>query len=292
MESHYRYYRGALGDIAYIDAINRRANDRYNELYPDKAPPYVYPYFKFVDFKFETVNGDRLSCIEKLIPDHDFPKNSYPYCYDDSITFVPESECRFGNIPCIQYGTQISSMDLDAVMNTGVSNIVMARISYLLKEILRKPENEKYVKTLSKIIFSDENHSILDSEPAKTASFVASIESVLRHFASDTVEKTDEQKETVAWVNKNIQYLDSIVVMELNPLHTFFHNKVGYITLTFDYGDSERDECMKECLSELWAFYANITERNKQRPFTTMESLVYYLLRQITSELDIDKELE
>lgn len=293
METHYLYYRGTLGDIAYLDAINRNASDLYNEKYPEKALPFIYPYFKFIDFKFDIVSGENLNPTEKLIPMHDFPRNTYPYSYDDSMTFVPESECRIGNIPCMQYGTQISSMDLDSVIDRGRSNIVMARVSFLLKEILHKPENEKYVKGLSEIIFPiNPEMSILDSDPAKSASFVASIESVLKHFTSDTIEKTEEQKEIVAWYNNMIRYLDSIVVMELNPLHTFFHNKVGYITLTFDYGDTERDECMKESLMTLWSFYKDMESMNEKTPYTTMEELIHYLLKQITTELDSDKELE
>lgn len=293
METHYRYYHGTLGDIAYLDAINKAANDLYNERYPEKALPFAHPYFKFVDFKFESVAGENLSPIEKFISKHDFPENTYPYNYNDSMTFVPESECRIGNIPCMQYGTQISSMDLNSVVNTGRSNIVMARVSYLLKETLRKPENEKYVKGLSEIVFpNNPEMSILDSDPAKSASFVASIESVLKYFTSNTIEKTEEQKDVASWFTKTIHYLDYIVAMELNPLHTFFHNKAGYITLTFDYGDTERDECMKESLMTLWSFYKDMESMNEKTPYTTMEELIHYLLKQITTELDSDKELE
>lgn len=293
METHYRYYYGTLGDIAYLDAINKAANDLYNERYPEKALPFGYPYFKFVDFKFESVTGENLSPIENLISKYHFPENTYPYNYDDSITFVPESECRIGNIPCMEYGTQISSMDLNSVVTTGRSNIVMARVSYLLKETLRKPENEKYVKGLSEIVFPNNPElSILDSEPAKSASFVASIESVLKYFASDTMEKTQEQKDVASWVTKTIHTLDYIVIMELYPLHTFFHNKVGYITIIFDYGDTERDECMKETLMSLWSFYKDMSVWNVKIPYTTMEDLIRYLFKQVTTELNSDKELE
>lgn len=293
METHYRHYHGTLGDIAYLDAINKAANDLYNERYPEKALPFGYPYFKFVDFKFESVTGENLSPIENLISKHHFPENTYPYNYDDSITFVPESECRIGNIPCMEYGTQISSMDLNSVVTTGRSNIVMARVSYLLKETLRKPENEKYVKGLSEIVFPNNPElSILDSEPAKSASFVASIESVLKYFASDTMEKTQDQKDVASWFTKTIHTLDYIVIMELYPLHTFFHNKVGYITIIFDYGNTERDECMKETLMSLWSFYKDMSVLNVKIPYTTMEDLIRYLFKQVTTELNSDKELE
>lgn len=297
MKTHYRYYHGTLGDITYLDAINRAANDLYNERYPEKALPFIYSYFKFIDFHFEIISGENLSPAlsptEKIISNDNFPKMTYPYNYTDSMIYVPDSESRFGNIPRIEYGTQISSMDLDHVVDTGRSTIVMARVSFLLKETLRKPENEKYVKEISKIIFPDYlDMSILDSDPAKSASFVASIESVIKHFTSDTIEKTEEQKETIEWFTKTIQHLNSIVVMELNPLHTFFHNKIGYIAFSFDYGDTERDDCMKEYLASLWQFYKDMKSLNANASFTSMEDLIHYLLKQLTSDLNSDEELE
>ena len=135
----YTLYRGCLGDIAYIDAINKRISDRYNEKYPDMKTPFVDPFFVITNVKldFSKFLNTNLSGDEYLSKDTIMNPDTYPWVFmnfgdDDHILGDPTPY----NIPMIHSGYQDATKQLYDLNEKGQKNIYVARMSLYLKEAL------------------------------------------------------------------------------------------------------------------------------------------------------------
>lgn len=257
----YTLYRGCLGDIAYIDAINKRINEQYNEKYPDKKTPFVDPFFVITNVKLDSskflntnLSGDEyLSKYTSLKPD------TYPWVFknfgDDDLK--PDESNPY-NIPMIHSGYQDATRQLYDLNEKGRKNIYVARMSLYLKEELRN-NHKKLMERLSNMILGNERtFDILATPQAKSVSFFPSVDSFLSHLYKDS--KHTMTEEELAVYNETydlIGKLDKIVKDEMSPMEYSFHNRSAVITVHLK-NIPDMKMIAHEVLTQYFEFYSLI----------------------------------
>lgn len=232
---HYTLYRGCLGDIAYIDAINKRINEQYNEKYPDKKTPFVDPFFVITNVKLDSSNflNTNLSGDEYLSKDTILKPNTYPWVFknfgDDDLK--PDESNPY-SIPMIHSGYQDATRQLYDLNEKGRKNIYVARMSLYLKEELRN-NHRKLMERLSNMILGNERtFDILSTPQAKSVSFFPSVDSFLSTLYKGSKHiMTEEELAVYNEMYDLIGKLDRIVKDEMSPMEYSFHNRRVVITI-------------------------------------------------------------
>ena len=236
----YTLYRGCLGDIAYIDAINKRINEKYNEKYPDKKTPFVDPFFVITNVKldFSKFLNTNLSGDEYLSKDTIMTPDTYPWVFmsfgDDDLN--PDEPNPY-NIPMIHSGYQDATRQLYDLNEKGQKNIYVARMSLYLKEELRN-HHRNLMERLSNMILGDERtFDILTTPQAKSASFFPSVDSFLSNlYKNSKITMTEEELAVYDEMYDLIEKLDKIVKDEISPMEYSFHNRRVVITVHLKIG--------------------------------------------------------
>ena len=231
----YTLYRGCLGDIAYIDAINKRINDRYNEKYPDMKTPFVDPFFVITNVKldFSKFLNTNLSGDEYLSKDTIMTPDTYPWVFknfgDDDLK---PNESNPYTIPMIHSGYQDATKQLYAVNEKGQNNIYVARMSLYLKEALSNYHRDLMERLSNMILGRERTFDILATPQAKSVSFFLSVDSFLSHLYKNSKHiMTEEELAVYNEMYDLIGKLDKIVKDEMSPMEYSFHNRSAVITV-------------------------------------------------------------
>lgn len=231
----YTLYRGCLGDIAYIDAINKRISDRYNEKYPDMKTPFVDPFFVITNVKldFSKFLNTNLSGDEYLSKDTILTPDTYPWVFknfgDDDLK--PDEPNPY-NIPMIHSGYQDATRQLYDVNEKGQKNIYVARMSLYLKEALCNHHRELMERLSNMILGEERTFDILATPQAKSVSFFPSVDSFLSNlYKNSKITMTEEELAVYNEMYDLIGKLDKIVKDEMSPMGYSFHNRRVVITV-------------------------------------------------------------
>lgn len=257
----YTLYRGCLGDIAYIDAINKRINEQYNENYPDKKTPFVDPFFVITNVKldFSKFLNINLSGDEYLSKDTIMTPDTYPWVFknfgDDDLK--PDEPNPY-NIPMIHSGYQDATRQLYDLNEKGQKNIYVARMSLYLKEALCKHHRD-LMERLSNMILGDERtFDILATPQAKSVSFFPSVDSFLSNlYKNSKITMTEEELAVYDEMYDLIEKLDKIVKDEISPMEYSFHNRRVVITVHLK-NNSNMNMISHEVLDQYFEFYSLI----------------------------------
>lgn len=257
----YTLYRGCLGDIAYIDAINKRINEQYNEKYPDKKAPFVDPFFVITNVKLDSSKflNTNLSGDEYLSRDTILKPDTYPWIFkyfgDDDLK--PDEPNPY-NIPMIHSGYQDATRQLYDLNEKGRKNIYVARMSLYLKEELRN-NHRKLMERLSDMILGNErSFDILATPQAKSVSFFPSVDSFLSHlYKNSKITMTEEELAVYNETYDLIGKLDKIVKDEMSPMGYSFHNRRAVITVHLK-NIPDMKMIAHEVLTQYFEFYSLI----------------------------------
>lgn len=257
----YTLYRGCLGDIAYIDAINKRINEQYNEKYPDKKTPFVDPFFVITNVKLDSSKflNTNLSGDEYLSRDTILKPDTYPWIFkyfgDDDLK--PDEPNPY-NIPMIHSGYQDATRQLYDLNEKGRKNIYVARMSLYLKEELRN-NHRKLMERLSDMILGNErSFDILATPQAKSVSFFPSVDSFLSHlYKNSKITMTEEELAVYNETYDLIGKLDKIVKDEMSPMGYSFHNRRAVITVHLK-NIPDMKMIAHEVLTQYFEFYSLI----------------------------------
>lgn len=256
----YTLYRGCLGDIAYIDAINKRISDRYNEKYPDMKTPFVDPFFVITNVKldFSKFLNTNLSGDEYLSKDTILNPDTYPWVFknfgDDDLK--PDEPNHY-NIPMIHSGYQDATRQLYDLNEKGRKNIYVARMSLYLKEELRN-NHQKLMERLSNMILgSERTFDILATPQAKSVSFFPSVDSFLSTLYKSKHNMTEEELAVYDEMYELIEKLDKIVKDEMSPMEYSFHNRMVVITVNLKNNPNMK-MIAHEVLTQYFEFYSLI----------------------------------
>lgn len=257
----YTLYRGCLGDIAYIDTINKRINDRYNEKYPNMKTPFVDPFFVITNVKldFSRFLNSNLSGDEYLSKDTIMNPDTYPWVFknfgDDDLK--PDEPNPY-NIPTIHSGYQDATRQLYDLNEKGQKNIYVARMSLYLKEELRNHHRD-LMERLSNMILGDERtFDILATPQAKSASFFPSVDSFLSNlYKNSKITMTEEELAVYDEMYDLIEKLDKIVKDEISPMEYSFHNRRVVITVHLK-NNPNMNMIAHEVLAHYFEFYSLI----------------------------------
>lgn len=254
----YTLYRGCLGDIAYIDAINKRISDRYNEKYPDMKSPFVDPFFVITNVKldFSKFLNTNLSGDEYLSKDTILNPDTYPWVFknfgDDDLK--PDEPNPY-NIPMIHSGYQDATRQLYDLNEKGQKNIYVARMSLYLKEELRN-NHQKLMERLSNMILgSERTFDILATPQAKSVSFFPSVDSFLSTLYKSKHNMTEEELAVYDEMYELIEKLDKIVKDEMSPMEYSFHNRMVVITVNLKNNPNMK-MIAHEVLTQYFEFYS------------------------------------
>lgn len=257
----YTLYRGCLGDIAYIDAINKRINEQYSEKYPDKKTPFVGPFFVVTNVKLDYSKflNTNLSGDEYLPKDMIMNPDTYPWVFKNfGDDVLKPDEPNPYNIPMIHSGYQDATRQLYDLNEKGRKNIYVARMSLYLKEELRN-NHRKLMERLSNMILGSERaFDILATPQAKSVSFFPSVDSFLSYLYKDskhtmTEEELSVYNETYDLIGK----LDKIVKDEMSPMEYSFHNRSAVITVHLK-NIPDMKMIAHEVLTQYFEFYSLI----------------------------------
>lgn len=257
----YTLYRGCLGDIAYIDAINKRINEQYNEKYPDKKTPFVDTFFVITNVKLDSSKflNTNLSGDEYLSRDTILKPDTYPWIFkyfgDDDLK--PDEPNPY-NIPMIHSGYQDATRQLYDLNEKGRKNIYVARMSLYLKEELRN-NHRKLMERLSDMILGNErSFDILATPQAKSVSFFPSVDSFLSHlYKNSKITMTEEELAVYNETYDLIGKLDKIVKDEMSPMGYSFHNRRAVITVHLK-NIPDMKMIAHEVLTQYFEFYSLI----------------------------------
>lgn len=257
----YTLYRGCLGDIVYIDAINKRINEQYNEKYPDKKTPFVDPFFVITNVKLDSSKflNTNLSGDEYLSRDTILKPDTYPWIFkyfgDDDLK--PDEPNPY-NIPMIHSGYQDATRQLYDLNEKGRKNIYVARMSLYLKEELRN-NHRKLMERLSDMILGNErSFDILATPQAKSVSFFPSVDSFLSHlYKNSKITMTEEELAVYNETYDLIGKLDKIVKDEMSPMGYSFHNRRAVITVHLK-NIPDMKMIAHEVLTQYFEFYSLI----------------------------------
>lgn len=258
---HYTLYRGCLGDIAYIDAINKRINEQYNEKYPDKKTPFVDPFFVITNVKLDSSKflNTNLSGDEYLSKDTSLKPDTYPWVFknfgDDDLK--PDESNPY-SIPMIHSGYQDATRQLYDLNEKGRKNIYVARMSLYLKEELCN-HHRKLMERLSNMILGGERtFNILDTPQAKSVSFFPSVDSFLSTLYKGSKHiMTEEELAVYNEMYDLIEKLDKIVKDEMSPMEYSFHNRSAVITVHLK-NIPDMKMIAHEVLTQYFEFYSLI----------------------------------
>lgn len=262
----YTLYRGCLGDIAYIDAINKRISEQYNEKYPDKKTPFVDPFFVITNVKLDFSNflNTNLSGDEYLSKDTTMTPDTYPWVFkifeDDDLK--PDEPNPY-NIPMIDTGYQDATRQLYDLNEKGQKNIYVARMSLYLKEALCN-HHQKLMERLSDMILGGERtFNIMATPQAKSVSFFPSVDSFLRNLYKDSKHTmTKEELAVYDEIYDLIDKLDKIVKDEMAPMKYSFHNRRAVITIHLKNNPSMKT-IAHEVLLQYHDFYSLLGNEHK-----------------------------
>lgn len=257
----YTLYRGCLGDIAYIDAINKRINEQYNEKYPDKKTPFVDPFFVITNVKLDYSRflNTNLSGDEYLSKDTIMTPNTYPWVFknfgDDDLK--PDEPNPY-NIPMIHSGYQDATRQLYDLNEKGQKNIYVARMSLYLKEALCNHHRELMERLSNLILGRERTFDILATPQAKSVSFFPSVDSFLSYLYKDSKHTmTEEELAVYNEMYALIEKLDKIVKNEISPMEYSFHNRRAVITVHMK-NNPDMKMIADEVLTQYFEFYSLI----------------------------------
>ena len=259
--NEYTLYRGCLGDIAYIDAINKRINEQYNEKYPDKKTPFVDPFFVITNVKLDYSKflNTNLSGDEYLSKDTIMTPDTYPWVFKNfgDEDLKPDEPNPY-NIPMIHSGYQDATRQLYDLNEKGQKNIYVARMSLYLKEELRN-NHQKLMERLSTMILgSERTFDILATPQAKSVSFFPSVDSFLSYLYKNSKHTmTEEELAVYNEVYALIEKLDKIVKDEMSPMEYSFHNRRAVITVHLK-NNPDMKMIAHEVLNQYSDFYSSI----------------------------------
>lgn len=257
----YTLYRGCLGDIAYIDAINKRISDRYNEKYPDMKTPFVDPFFVITNVKldFSKFLNTNLSGDEYLSKDTIMTPDTYPWVFKNFGDDDPKpDESNPYTIPMIHSGYQDATKQLYAVNETGQKNIYVARMSLYLKEALSNHHRDLMERLSNMILGRDRTFDILATPQAKSVSFFPSVDSFLSHlYKNSKITMTEEELAVYNEMYDLIGKLDKIVNDEISPMEYSFHNRRVVITINLKNNPNMK-MIAHEVLTQYFEFYSLI----------------------------------
>ena len=257
----YTLYRGCLGDIAYIDAINKRISDRYNEKYPDMKTPFVDPFFVITNVKldFSKFLNTNLSGDEYLSKDTIMTPDTYPWVfmnfgYDD----LNPDEPNPYSIPMIHSGYQDATRQLYDLNEKGQKNIYVARMSLYLKEALCNHHRDLMERLSNMILGDDRTFDILATPQAKSVSFFPSVDSFLSNlYKNSKITMTEEELAVYDEMYDLIEKLDKIVKDEISPMEYSFHNRRVVITVHLK-NNLNMNMIAHEVLDQYFEFYSLI----------------------------------
>ena len=257
----YTLYRGCLGDIAYIDAINKRISDRYNEKYPDMKTPFVDPFFVITNVKLDYSKflNTNLSGDEYLSKDTIMTPDTYPWVFmnfgdDDHVLGDPTPY----NIPMIHSGYQDATKQLYDLNEKGQKNIYVARMSLYLKEALCNHHRDLMERLSNMILGEGRTSDILATPQAKSVSFFPSVDSFLSYLYKNSKHTmTEEELAVYNEVYDLIGKLDKIVKDEMSPMGYSFHNRRVVITVNLK-NNLNMNMIAHEVLSQYFDFYSFI----------------------------------
>lgn len=257
----YTLYKGCLGDIAYIDAINKRINERYNEKYPDKKTPFVDPFFVITNVKLDYSRflNTNLSGDEYLSKDSIMSPDTYPWIFNKyGIDGLTPDDLNPYTIPMIDTGYLEATMQLHDLNEKGEKNIYVARMSLYLKEELRN-NHQKLMERLSNMILgSERTFDILATPQAKSVSFFPSVDSFLSNLYKNSKHTMTEEELTVYnEMYDLIEKLDKIVKDEMSPMEYSFHNRSAVITVHLK-NIPDMKMIAHEVLTQYFEFYSLI----------------------------------
>lgn len=257
----YTLYRGCLGDIAYIDAINKRINEQYNEKYPDKKTPFVDPFFVITNVKLDSSKflNTNLSGDEYLSKDTIMTPDTYPWVFKNFGDDDPKpDESNPYTIPMIHSGYQDATKQLYAVNETGQKNIYVARMSLYLKEALSNHHRDLMERLSNMILGRDRAFDILATPQAKSVSFFPSVDSFLSHlYKNSKITMTEEELAVYNEMYDLIRKLDKIVNDEISPMEYSFHNRRVVITINLKNNPNMK-MIAHEVLTQYFEFYSLI----------------------------------
>lgn len=253
----YTLYRGCLGDIAYIDAINKRINEQYNEKYPDKKTPFVDPFFVITNVKLDYSKflNTNLSGDEYLSKDTNMNPDTYPWVFmnfgDDDLK--PDEPNPY-KIPMIHSGYQDATKQLYDLNEKGQKNIYVARMSLYLKEALCNHHRELMERLSNMILGEERTFDILATPQAKSVSFFPSVDSFLSHLYKSKHTMTEEELAVYNEMYDLIEKLDKIVKDEISPMGYSFHNRRVVITVNLKNNPNMK-MIADEVLNQYFDFY-------------------------------------
>lgn len=257
----YTLYRGCLGDIAYIDAINKRISDRYNEKYPDMKTPFVDPFFVITNVKldFSKFLNINLSGDEYLSKDTIMNPDTYPWVFmnfgDDDLN--PDEPNPY-SIPMIHSGYQDATRQLYDLNEKGQKNIYVARMSLYLKEALCNHHRDLMERLSNMILGDDRTFDILATPQAKSVSFFPSVDSFLSNlYKNSKITMTEEELAVYDEMYDLIEKLDKIVKDEISPMEYSFHNRRVVITVHLK-NNLNMNMIAHEVLNQYFEFYSLI----------------------------------
>lgn len=257
----YTLYRGCLGDIAYIDAINKRINEKYNEKYPDKKTPFVDPFFVITNVKldFSKFLNTNLSGDEYLSKDTIMTPDTYPWIFmnfgDDDLN--PDEPNPY-SIPMIHSGYQDATRQLYDLNEKGQKNIYVARMSLYLKEALCNHHRDLMERLSNMILGDDRTFDILATPQAKSVSFFPSVDSFLSNlYKNSKITMTEEELAVYDEMYDLIEKLDKIVKDEISPMEYSFHNRRVVITVHLK-NNPNMNMIAHEVLAQYFEFYSLI----------------------------------
>lgn len=257
----YTLYRGCLGDIAYIDAINKRINEQYNEKYPDKKTPFVDPFFVITNVKldYSSFLNTNLSGDEYLSKDTILTPDTYPWVFKNfGDNDLKPNEPNPYNIPMIHSGYQDATRQLYDLNEKGQKNIYVARMSLYLKEALSNHHRELMERLSDMILGKERTFDILATPQAKSVSFFPSVDSFLSHlYKNSRYTMTEEELAVYNEVYDLIGKLDKIVKDEMSPMEYSFHNRSAVITVHMK-NIPDMKMIANEVLIQYFEFYALI----------------------------------
>lgn len=262
----YTLYKGCLGDIAYIDAINKRISEQYNEKYPDKKTPFVDPFFVITNVKLDYSRflNTNLSGDEYLSKDSIMSPDTYPWIFNKyGIDGLKPDDLNPYTIPMIDTGYLEATMQLHDLNEKGEKNIYVARMSLYLKEELSYNYRSLMKRLSDMILGSERTFNILATPQAKSVSFFPSVDSFLSNLYEDS--KHTMTKEELAVYNEMydlIDKLDKIVKDEMAPIGYSFHNRRAVITIHLKNNPSMK-MIASEVLSQYHDFYSLLGNEHK-----------------------------
>lgn len=258
-------YCGVLGDIAYIDEINKIIDSRYVENNPDKKVGFVCPFFIITGINLNpaSILNSYLSGDEFMIKgDENLNSTLYPYKDDpnwDATKAQTPSMYGVMKLPEIDTGYLESKMSLNNVTTYGIRNVKIARASYFIKKIfekIRKDDPTKYSR-LSVTAFGV--GSVLDSDFAKTVTFGLMIEHWIDQKKND-LSSDEDYKEIV----KIFQTAEKMASLEVSPMSLFLHNRACSIIFDID-SNPEKKKIAIDVINEIFQSYKDCNEYEKPK---------------------------